>query len=279
MRLRPLLAMSLLATVAAGCGNNTTFHGKVIPPIAIEKGPGGGPATAVLEIDGTDSYDPNSLQGNGIYAWEWTLASAPSGSSATLTPKDGDERFSELATDKAGKYIVQLRVQDINDFAWSEPVLYVLNVFPQTGITLVLRWNTAVNDVDLHLVAESDQGSFFMAPGDCYFQNLRPDWFPMGSTLGDPDLHHDEVNGFGPEILEMPFPANAHRYHAYVHYFSDDGLGHSDVVLEFWVEGTKVLEMNHDALAGNEVWDAATLDWDTAALAANITAVDSISTY
>jgi len=277
MRLRPLLALSLLAATAAGCGNSTTFHGKPIPPIAIAKGPGGGPATTVVEVDGTDSFDPNALDGSGIYTWEWTLAAAPAGSNATVTPKDGDERFAELTTDVAGKYIVQLRVRDINDFAWSEPTYYALNMFPITGIDFILRWNTAVNDVDLHLVNETDMGGFFEAPGDCFFQNLRPDWLPMGSLDGDPSLHHDEVNGFGPEILELPAPTLNHRYHAYVHYFSDDGLGHSDVVLEFWVNGTKVQEMTHDQLAGNEVWDAATVDWT--GVDATITPVDSISTY
>lgn len=277
MRFRPVLALPFAAVVAAGCGNSTSFHGKPIAPIAIVDGPGGGPATGTLEIDGTRSFDPNALDGSGIYTWEWSLSSAPAMSNATVTPKDGDERFAELTTDVAGRYVVSLRVRDINDFAWSEPTLYSLVVFPITGVAMILRWDSAINDVDIHFVNETEQGAFFDAPGDCYFQNLRPDWAPMGSLDGDPSLHHDEVNGFGPEILELPKPTLGHRYHAYVHYFSDDGLGSTDPKVEFWVNGTKVKEMAHDQLAGNQVWDIATLDWT--GVDATITEVDAISTY
>ena len=277
MRFRLILAASLLAAFAASCGNSTSFHGKPIKPIALIDGPGGGPTTSTVNIDGSRSYDPNAISGNGIYTYEWTLSSAPAGSNSTVGPMAGDESHADLTTDIAGTYVVQLRVRDINDFAWSDPVLYTLQMFPLTGLDIILTWTTKVNDVDLHLVNETDGGSFFGAPGDCYFQNLRPDWMPMGSLDGDPTLHHDEVNGFGPEILELPVPMSGHRYHVYLHYFSDDGLGVTDATVDFYVQGQKVKTMTHEKLAGNEVWDVTAIDWGT--LDATFTDVDSISTY
>ncbi|HVO31347.1 MAG TPA: hypothetical protein VMV18_11440, partial [bacterium] len=196
MRFRPTLAFgTLIVAASVGCGNNVTYRGKPVAPIAIIVGPGTGPAQSTIELDGTQSYDPNAVAPPGIYTWEWSLAAAPAGSQATIAPQDNDQRYGELTTDVAGRYVVGLRVRDINDFAWSDTTYYQLEVFPITGVTTVLTWSTAVNDVDQHLVDETDMGSLFMAPGDCYFQNLRPDWAPMGSTDGDPNLHHDEVNG------------------------------------------------------------------------------------
>lgn len=277
MRFRPTSAFgALIALAAVGCGNNVTYRGKPVPPIAIITGPGTGPAQSVVELDGTQSYDPNAVAPPGIYTWEWSLASAPAGSTATIAASNNDERFGELSTDKAGRYIVGLRVRDINDFAWSDITYYQLEIFPITGITAVLTWSTAVNDVDLHLVNETEMGSLFKAPGDCFFQNLRPDWLPAGITDGDPSLHHDEVNGFGPETLELPVPTVGTQYHLYVHYFSTDGLGPTDATIKVYENGFQVFELQHQGLAATDLWDVATLQW-TVSNTVTINPVDAVS--
>lgn len=283
MRLRLTLAFATLATAAVaavGCGNSVGFKGKAIPPVAVIRGPGAGPAGTTIELDGRDSYDPNAVSPPGIYSWEWTLVSSPAGSNASISAGN-DERFGELVTgsNMAGRYIVQLRVRDINDFTWSEPTRYELTVFPVTGITTLLTWTTAVNDVDQHLVNETDGGALFDTMNDCFFQNLRPDWTPMGILDGDPDLHHDEVNGYGPEIMELPTPTDGYQYHLYVHYFSDDGLGPTDATVQVFENGTQIAEFQHEQLTGNQVWDVAAFNWSGATKTVAITPVDAISTY
>jgi len=45
----------------------------------------------------------------------------------------------------------------------------------------------------------------------------------------------------------------------------------------FWVNGTQALEMHHDQLTGNQLWDLATVQWTGAD--ATISPIDSVSTY
>jgi hypothetical protein len=273
------LSLAALAMGAAGCGNNVGFKGKAIPPIAIIKGDStgpGGPNSPGLELDGSDSYDPNATSGKGIFSWAWTLKTAPAGSNATITPNGNDPSLGDLTLDVPGRYVVSLTVRDINDFAFSQPTDYEVYAFPITGVTILLKWSTSVNDVDLHLVNETENGSFFAVPGDCYFANLRPDWGPVG-IAGDPSLHHDEVNGFGPETTELPTPVIGNQYHAYVHYFSDDSLGPTDVTVQFYANGMLSLEMKHDQITGNQVWDLATVAWT--GVDATISPIDTMSMY
>jgi hypothetical protein len=268
-----------LAAVSASVGcNKTTFRGNPVAPIAIIEGPGAGPASETEELDGSKSYDPNAIDGSGIYQWNWTLVSAPAGSTAaSVTPSTTDERLGEVTTDVPGKYVIQLIVRDINDNLLSDPTYYALTMFPITGFTAVLNWDTPTNDVDLHTVNETDGGGLFDTMNDCFFQNLRPDWTPMMVTDGDPDLHHDEVNGFGPETMILAVPTLTYRYHLYTHYFSTDNLGPTNVNVKIYVNGFQVFEAQHDQLNGNEVWDVATVQWT--GIDATITPVDSISTY
>ena len=272
MRKSPLFAV-LLAAVAAGCGNPTSVRNKAIKPIAIITGPGAGPATTTIELDGSKSYDPNAVQLPGIFEWDWTLLSVPAGSQATI---DDNNDKGELNADVAGHYVVQLVVRDINDFAYSDPTTYDLLVFPITGVAVTLAWNTATNDVDLHFIDQTAGGSLFDPMLDCFFQNMRPDWGPVGPN-GDPSLNHDQVNGYGPETTVLAVPVVNEQYHVMAHYFSDDGLGPTDVDVTYWVNGTDVLEMHHDQLTANQVWDLATIQWTGAD--ATITPIDTMSTY
>jgi hypothetical protein len=277
MRFVPALALILAAVAATGCGNYSGLKNKPIKPIAIIDGPGTGPATTTIELDGSRSYDPNALQPNGIFEWEWSLVTVPPGSAAAIDNDNGDPNnaYGELDADMAGVYVIQLRVRDINDYVWSDPTTYKLVVFPITGYTIELRWDTDINDVDLHLIDETAGGGLFDPKLDCFFQNLRPDWGTAGLD-GDPSLNHDDVNGYGPETMIVAVPTDGEQYHAIVHYFSDDGYGETHADVRFWVNGSMVLEMERDITA-NQLWDLAIIDWTN--VDANITRTDSISTY
>lgn len=276
MRSGTLLSTLLLPVAAAlaGCANESSFRNQPVKPIAVIDGNASGPASTLFEfeIDGRDSYDPNALEQNGIYEWEWWLESVPDNATATIDP---DGRDTVMVTDTPGVHVIGLRVRDINDFAWSDPDYFAVRAFPITGFTVELRWNTDVNDVDLHLVDETMGGGLFDNELDCHFANLRPDWGAPGID-GDPSLNHDELDGYGPEVVQLPVPTIDNRYHLLVHYFSDDGYAETDANIRVWINGEQVAELERE-IAANDLWDVGVLDW-TGALG-TFSGVDTVSVY
>ena len=282
MRIVPTLAFLLALAGAAGCQNENDFQGAPVPPIAIIQPIASGPAFPGDEdagidpyefrIDGRDSYDPNAVEPNGIYDYEWTILSSPAGAVADI----GGGGVASFVTDTPGNYQIGLRVRDINDFAWSLPVQRKLHAFPVSGLAAVLEWNTDVNDVDLHLIQETQGGGLFDEELDCHFANLRPDWIPEESLDGDPSLDHDEVDGLGPETVELPVPTIGEAYRVVVHYFSDDGFAETEAEVRLFVNGAEVEERERELIA-NQVWDVGVFDWSGPS--GSFQATDTISEY
>jgi hypothetical protein len=182
----------------------------------------------------------------------------------------------DFTTTMPGNHTIGLRVRDINDYVWSEMETRNLHAFPVSGLAATLTWNTDVNDVDLHLIQETQGGGLFDEELDCHFQNLRPDWVPEDSPDGDPSLNHDEVDGMGPETIEMPVPTVGEQYRVLVHYFSDDGFADSDATVRLFVNGQQVAEMERNLLA-NQVWDVGIFDWTGAS--GSFVSTDTLSEY
>ncbi len=87
------------------------------------------------------------------------------------------------------------------------------------GFHIELEWDSNDCDVDLHLLQPG--GSFFDC-SDCYFSNPSPDWGAQGDTIDDPFLDYDDVDGFGPENINLQEPAPG-TYRVLIHYYSDSG--------------------------------------------------------
>ena len=258
-----------------GCGNESNFNNTPVPPIAriqpIESGPASDLYT--FQIDGRESYDPNAAEPNGIYEYEWAIESTPTGATANI----GGWGVADFVTDTPGRYVVRLRVRDINDFAWSDWTYESLRAFPVTGIAATLVWETDVDDVDLHLINETQGGGLFDEELDCHFANLRPDWAPMGSSDGDPELNHDEVDGLGPETIELPVPTIGETYRVLIHYFSDDDLyPETEARVKLWINGALAGELERDLVANN-VWDVGLFNWSGAA--GSFEVADTLSEY
>ena len=277
--MRIVARLALAAPVVAGivgCQNENDFKGSPVEPIAIIRPIAAGPASNlyVFNIDGRESYDPNFVDpdGNGIYQYEWSIKSTPPGAVATI---DG-YGVADFVTDTPGNYGIGLRVRDINDFVWSDEVVRTLHAFPVSGLAVTLTWDTDVNDVDLHLIQDSQGGDLFDDELDCHFQNLRPDWIPEGSPDGDPSLNHDEVDGMGPETIQLPIPTIGETYRVLIHYFSDDGFSDTDATVKTFVNGAEVAEMERNLIA-NQVWDVGLFDWTGASGSFQMT--DTLSEY
>jgi PKD repeat protein len=110
-------------------------------------------------------------------------------------------------------------------------------------IRIKLTWNTDDTDVDLHLVKP---GGELWGPGDCYWENIHPDWDgdgeyydpydPNNNDENDPYLDIDDMGGYGPEHITIN-KSLAGTYSVVVHYWDDWGHGPSDATVTVTLYG------------------------------------------
>jgi len=133
-----------------------------------------------------------------------------------------------------------------------------------------LDWDTDGCDVDLHLLAPG--GQLFDCDRDCHYQVANPDWGVAGEFRDDPFLDVDNVQGFGPENinLEQPTPGT---YRVVVHYYLDHVLdeGPSDAVetdarVRIYLSGdaNPVLDETRHLVDTDDTWEVAEIDWPAA---------------
>jgi hypothetical protein len=138
------------------------------------------------------------------------------------------------------------------------------------GLTVKLSWDANHCDVDSHLIAPG--GSFGDCKLDCFFANPAPDWGTQGDWLDDPFLDTDDVDGFGPEHINISEP-QAGIYKYVVHYYDDSFEGgmstDTNATVEVYSYGVLIGTygpVNLDTT--NRNWDVFTIDWPSATLSA-----------
>lgn len=252
----------------------------------------------IITLDGSASSDMDGPSGMPI-SYEWVVVSRPDGSTAQpverffnpLRPADGGEPdnpstpTAQFFVDLAGEYVFNLVVTD--DLGFSAPsntcpqqeATIVVNSLPDEDIHVELTWTTPGDpnetdtegtDVDLHFRHPNAQ-RWNQSPYDCYFANPNPDWGPTG-PVGNPSLDIDDVNGAGPENINLNDPEFTDQtsipgpYLVGVHYYSSGGLftsdyGPSEATIRIYLGGglagtyTKVLDMT------DNFWEVAGVIW------------------
>lgn len=138
---------------------------------------------------------------------------------------------------------------------------------------LVLEWDRpSGSDVDFHLL--NTGGSLFTCD-DCYFANMSPDWGVPGSILDDPFLDYDDLQGPGPENINVDELAPG-TYTIVAHYYSDTGSGgdagtgspvDANARVKVYIGGVLRAEYGPQNLARTNVtWDVARLEWPSGTL-------------
>ncbi len=180
--------------------------------------------TAVL--DGSHSFDEDA---RGTMTFEWTLLSAPEGSSVALdVPEDDPETeevesaFPSFVPDVLGTYRIELVVADTREGV-STPAIVNVQAVPPSQLSVTLEWDVSGADMDIHLVREG--GTYFDLAGgsDCFSWRPNPDWGDTASAEDNPVLDRDlDGEGQGPfrETILVPEPMDG-TYTLYLHYFSD----------------------------------------------------------
>jgi hypothetical protein len=169
-----------------------------------------------------------------------------------------DSGYFELYTDDPTEPIMQL---DVSGVGISPPA-------DQVGFTIKLHWDADETDVDSHLLAPN--GTFFDCELDCHYGNPSPDWGTIGDWLDDPFLDVDDVDGYGPEHINISAPRPG-IYTFVVHYYDDTswsfGSSASNATVEFLSYGQVIQTFGPVNLdQSNRVWDVFSIEWPSMAI-------------
>lgn len=103
-----------------------------------------------------------------------------------------------------------------------------------TGLRVVLTWDKADTDVDLHVQDSKGQHA----------------WYADMTGIPNGTLDHDDVDGFGPETFTLEPMEQDVYYDVYLHYYSDHGNGATNAKVVVYLDGELVTEFT--TLLGGE---------------------------
>ena len=258
-----------IAGLAVGCSVDNEFHkandapggDTGIAPVAVcDVSPN--PVTPPFEEvtwDGASSFAPD---GDAIAKYEWSLVERPTGSVAEM-PRGGAVREGFMP-DMAGDYVGEL-VVTTEAGAVSEPCVVTLESIPAENLWVEMFWVESNDDMDLHLLRP---GGSLESDGDCYFMNCvppaSPNWGERNTDADDPSLDLDDIDGTGPENINILNPESG-AFTVYVHDYTGstpDFRGPNDVTVRVYLNGSVVWEDTR-AISGEGSYTAfARVDWD-----------------
>ena len=189
-----------------------------------------------VTLDGSQSYDPNG----SVQAYRWVWQEKPAEAEGAIikdsngTPIEGQwttESHPNFFAQLAGTYILRLTLKD-EDQDCSE-VNYdtvTIQVVPDETIHIQLMWSRTDNDHDLHLIrpgghhtrnckesgnnteccwsnCDTINGSKKPCPArGCPGPDIAPDWGNTDVREDDPTLDIDDIDGRGPENINLSLP-------------------------------------------------------------------------
>ena len=255
----------------------------------------------VVALDGSASRDPDGPNERPV-EYRWFMIDRPMGSTSQpveslfdpSTPGQGGEPdvtstpTARFFVDLAGEYTLELRVIDHHgaqapsDLCPVEPARMHIKAVPNEALHIQLTWDTPGDadqtddqgtDVDLHLRHPQANGWSGFDELDCYYQNQSPDWGRQGEGGDDPSLDIDDVNGAGPENINIMRPESTGDYErgylVGVHYYSADQLGgsgglgemESTARVRIFVDGQVAYEGERLLRQTDDMWTVAEIEF------------------
>ena len=181
------------------------------------------PSVVCQDTIETTPLTPTTIVGRAVDDGEirsagWSLVGAPTGSNAQ-PPTPTDAQRTVFTPDIAGDYTLRLQVQD--DAGHLAECTTLVRAIATEGLRVEIFWDTNRTDMDTHVLHPDAEtwGSRL----DCFYANCVGGlaWSTPGRD-DDPSLDIDDVNGFGPENINIATPA-AGTYRVGVHSFRGEG--------------------------------------------------------
>jgi hypothetical protein len=228
----------------------------------------------VTGIDSTPSPEAATVTS---YHWEfvepdWDAACAPScdkptSSTAAITTPDAPETgFTSGGAvpglDLPGIYRVRLRVSDDRGLSSTADVVLALDLSLR-DVQVVLTWDTADGDLDLHLVPTASNFCVASPDGDCMYSNRTTSW---GATLVNDDA------GFGPEEIAAAQLDDGDYKIGVDTYFA---TAPTTATIRVFVRGELTTTVTH-VLTDGQSWLVGTLHWTSPA--GDVDIADSVET-
>lgn len=216
-----------------------------------------------ITLSGAGCTDPDGQP----LQFTWTVEQRPPGSTAQIQNANSRDAtfFVDLATTPQTPYV--FRVTATDTWGQSGSCEYTAFATPRDALHVQLVWDKDQTDVDLHVLnpigaaSPTSSSGWFSLTNDCYYLNRSPDWGVAGNTQDNPRLDIDDVNGFGPENINISRPQSG-TYLIGVHYFCDDELGASNATVRIYCNGVQAFESSPRSLpASGFFWDVASVQW------------------
>ena len=227
--------------------------------------------------------DESSAPVGEVVKWKWEVVQ-PLGSQSVFVPASTFPNPT-FAANVVGNYTISLTTWDQADTPSCFPAKYQVTVMPDEAIHIELLWYTpedpdetdtgdeAGSDVDLHFLHPDAAGpdldgdgkpdGWYDIPYDCFFFNPYPNWGDYAPAAGDdPGLDRDDMDGAGPEILNLNVPEDV-KYRVGAHYWNPHGFGDVFATLRVYIYAQLVTELATVKLVDNDMWDACILDWQS----------------
>jgi hypothetical protein len=218
-----------------------------------------------------------------INSTTWIISQRPVGS--TTGPSPANSLTTNVFLDVAGDFTLTFTATDTAGASGSCST--IIHAVPDENLRIEVSWNTDSADIDSHLLHPNGT-QWYDSLLDCDYLNCKnagPNW-PGAGTADNPRLDIDDVNGFGPENINIDVPevntTNGYRFGAYN--FSDHGDGPSDITVRIFCGGIVKAQLTHNDLVGtsvdappNQLWKVADIKFQTTTTC-TVTPVDQVIT-
>lgn len=130
------------------------------------------------------------------------------------------------------------------------------------GLHFRVSWDTDLTDVDTHIIAPG--GQMWTCEGDCFFSNPNPNWGDPNRWEDDAFLDTDDVDGFGPENVNIQEPI-AGTYTVLIHYWDTHGGNTPSTTVEVMTFNRSLGTYGPVATPNvDDVWHVVEVDWPAA---------------
>lgn len=197
--------------------------------------------------------------------YAWSMVGRPPGSTEPIQGANSQAASfaANTATTPQHPYVARVTATDADGL--SDSCDYTVFAVPRDALHIQVVWDTDRTDIDLHLLNPQGSASPWSSAGwnsttnDAYYLNPRPDWGVRGVTEDNPGLDLDDVNGYGPENINLARPASG-KYRVGVHSFCNPVTTRATV--RIFCAGTLAQEIGPRTLgATNAFWEAAEITW------------------